>query len=113
MDFVWAHPGCTADDCRSGLESYRVLKDSTVRTLLRRLEEKGYATHKIEGRTYLYQAAHRRDNVAVDAVRGIMDRFCGGSVEELLVGLVDHEVIRPKELEDLARKIAARKKGKK
>ena len=108
MDYVWAHPGCTADQCRVG----RALKDSTIRTILRRLEEKGYVTHAVEGRTYLYRAAEGRQNIAADAVRNIMDRFCGGSVEQLLVGMVDNDVIDPKELEQLARKIALRKERK-
>ena len=108
MDYVWAHPGSTADQCRAGRE----LKDSTIRTVLRRLEEKGYVTHTIEGRTYVYRAAQGRQNVAADAVRNIVDRLCGGSVEQLLVGMVDNDVIDPGELEQLARKIALRKEGK-
>ena len=70
-------------------------------------------THQVEGRTYLYRAADQRQNVAADAVRGIVDRFCGGSVEQLLVGLVDNDVIDSEELEQLARKIALRKEGQK
>ena len=42
----------------------------------------------------------------------LIDRFCGGSVEELLVGLVDNQVLRPSQLKSLAAKIEARK-GKK
>lgn len=69
-------------------------------------------THAVEGRTYLYRASEGRQNVAADAVRNIMDRFCGGSVEQLLVGMVDNDVIDPGELEQLARKIALRKERK-
>src|ERR1700682_5311695 len=56
MDYVWAHPDCTAETCREGLASQRKLKDSTVRTILRKLEEKGYATHDVDGRTFVYRA---------------------------------------------------------
>jgi predicted transcriptional regulator len=112
MDYVWAHPGCTAETCREGVASQRALKDSTVRTILRNLEEKGYATHKVEGRTFVYRAADTRRNVAVQAARQLIDRFCGGSVEELLVGLVDNQVLEPKQLRRLAEKIAARKEKK-
>ena len=113
MDYVWAHPGCTAESCREALAATeKALKESTVRTLLRRLEDKGYVTHSTEGRTYLYRAAEGRQNVAAEAVRGILDRFCGGSVEQLLVGMVDNDVVDPDELAELARKIALRKEGK-
>ncbi len=109
LDFVWSHPNCTAESCREGLAGQRALKDSTIRTILRNLEEKGYVTHDVEGRTFVYRAADSRRNVAVQAARQLIDRFCGGSVEELLVGLVDNQVLQPKQLQRLADKIAARK----
>jgi BlaI family transcriptional regulator, penicillinase repressor len=112
LDYVWAHPNCTAETCREGLASTRVLKDSTIRTILRKLEEKGYVTHEVEGRTFVYRAADSKRNVAVQAARQLIDRFCGGSVEELLVGLVDNQVLNPKQLQRLAGKIAARKQKK-
>jgi BlaI family transcriptional regulator, penicillinase repressor len=112
MDYVWAHPDCTAETCREGVAGQRALKDSTIRTVLRSLEEKGYVTHKVAGRTFVYRAADTRRNVAVDAAQQIIDRFCGGSVEDFLVGLVDKQVLQPKQLQRLAEKIAARKEGK-
>jgi predicted transcriptional regulator len=112
MDYVWAHPGCTAEACREGIAKKRALKDSTIRTILRKLEEKGYVTHDVDGRTFLYRAVDSKRNVAVEAARQLIDRFCGGSVEELLVGLVDNQVLEPRQLQKLAEKIASRK-GKK
>jgi predicted transcriptional regulator len=112
MDYVWAHPDCTAEMCREGLASRRALKDSTIRTILRKLEEKGYVNHKVDGRTFVYRARETRRNVAVQAAQQLIDRFCGGSVEELLVGLVDNQVLKPKQLERLAEKIAARRERK-
>jgi len=109
MDFVWAHPDCTAEICREGLASQRRLKDSTIRTILRKLEEKGYVTHKVDGRTFVYRAVDTKRNVAVQAAQQLIDRFCGGSVEELLVGLVDNQLLEPKQLQRLAAKIASRK----
>jgi BlaI family transcriptional regulator, penicillinase repressor len=112
LDYVWAHPDCTAEMCREGLASRRRLKDSTVRTILRKLEEKGYLTHTVEGRTFIYRASDTRRNVAVEAVHQLITRFCGGSVEELLVGLVDNQLLEPKQLQRLAEKIASRKEKK-
>ena len=112
MDYVWKNPGCTASACRDALAPVRPLKETTVRTLFQRLEAKGYVTHKVDGRTYVYHAAEARKNVAAHAVRQIVDRFCGGSLEELLVGLVDNDMVSRKELEQLARKIASNKQGK-
>jgi BlaI family penicillinase repressor len=109
MDYVWAHPNCTAEMCREGLAGKRRLKDSTVRTILRKLEEKGYVKHKVDGRTFVYRAVDTQRNVAAHAVQQLIDRFCGGSVEELLVGLVDNQLLQPKQLQRLAETIASRK----
>ncbi len=109
MDYVWSHPDCTAESCRGGVRRSRALKDSTVRTILRKLEEKSYAMHKVEGRTFVYRAVDTKRNVAVHAAQQLIDRFCAGSVEELLVGLVDNQVLEPKQLQRLAAKIASQK----
>lgn len=109
MEFVWAHPGCTAEGCREGVAAHKALKDSTIRTVLRTLEQKGYARHEVDGRTFLYRAVDSKRNVAAAAARQLIDRLCGGSVEELLVGLIDNQVLEPKQLQKLAAKIAAKK----
>jgi BlaI family penicillinase repressor len=112
MDYVWSHGPSTSEECREALASSRPMKDSTIRTVLRRLEEKGYLTHTIDGRTFIYQASDERQNVAVRAVKGIIDRFCGGSAELLLLGMVDNAVLNRKQLERLARKICETKEEK-
>jgi len=111
MDYIWSHGPSTSEACREALAPSRPMKDSTIRTVLRRLEEKGYLTHEIEGRTFIYRAADARQNVAVRAVKGIIDRFCGGSAEQLVLGMVDNAVLDRKQLERLARKIADSEKA--
>jgi len=111
MRLIWQHGELTAENVREELD--RPLKDSTIRTVLRRLEEKGYVTHTVEGRTYLYRPAEASQLVAGRAVKRIIDWFCDGSVESLLVGMVDSAVLDRKELQRLADRIAATKKGKK
>lgn len=114
MRLVWRHSEATAEQLREELDQLdRRLKDSTVRTVLRRLEEKGYVTHTVENRTFRYRPAESRQLVAGRAVKRIIDRFCDGSVEALLVGMVDSEVLDRTELQRLAERIAAAKKGKK
>jgi BlaI family transcriptional regulator, penicillinase repressor len=106
MDYLWTHGPCSSEACREGLAAVRPMKDSTIRTVLRRLEEKGYLTHEIDGRTFVYKASDARQNVAVRAVKSIIDRFCGGSAEQLVLGMVDNAVLDRKQLERLARKIS-------
>jgi BlaI family transcriptional regulator, penicillinase repressor len=76
------------------------------------MREKGYVTHRLEGKAYVYSAVEKPQNVAVRAVRQIVDRFCNGSLEQLLIGMVENEAVDPAELRELARKLADRPAGK-
>jgi len=109
MDVLWKFGTATADQLREALAPQHVLKDSTVRTILRRLAEKGYVKHTVEGKAFVYTGVDKPRNVAVRAVQKILDRFCEGSLEQLLVGLVENEVVDRAELQKLAQKIG---KGK-
>src|SRR5215831_5606277 len=109
MEYCWSNGSATAESCREALAGRWAMKDSTVRTILRRLEEKGFLCHEVVGRTFIYKPVEARQNVAARAVKQIIDRFCGGSVEQLLVGMVDNQVLDREQLEQLARKIAQRK----
>ena len=111
MRLVWQHGELTAEQVRQELG--RPLKESTVRTVLRRLEEKGYLTHTVADRTFLYRPVEAQQIVAGRAVRRIIDWFCDGSVESLLVGMVDSKVLDREELKRLASRIADAKKAKK
>jgi BlaI family transcriptional regulator, penicillinase repressor len=114
LELIWEHGVQSADQVREHLVTQgRPLKESTIRTVLRRLEEKGYLCHSIESRTFLYRPAASRQAVAGRAVQRIVDWFCEGSVETLLAGMVDSAVLDRKELQRLADRIAASKKGKK
>jgi predicted transcriptional regulator len=105
LQIVWRMGKLTAEQAREELG--RPLKDSTIRTVLRRLEEKGYLAHSVENRTFFYRPAASRQKVAGRAVKRIVDWFCEGSVDELLVGMVDSRVLGQSELDRLATLIAA------
>src|SRR5712692_5827171 len=111
MQLIWANGRLTAESVRERLA--RRLKESTVRTVLRRLEEKGYVSHTVDGRTYVYQATEARSRVAARAVQRVVDWFCNGSVEEVLVGMVDTAMLDRKRLRMLTDRIAEAKRGKK
>jgi BlaI family transcriptional regulator, penicillinase repressor len=102
MQLIWAGRPMTAEAVREQLP--RRLKESTVRTVLRRLEEKGYVTHTVDRRTYVFQATEARGRVAAKAVRRIVDRFCDGSVEEVLVGMIDAKMFDRRQLDLLREK---------
>jgi len=109
LRLVWRGGAVTAEKVRAELD--RPLKESTVRTVLRRLEDKGYLSHTVEGRTFIFQAAEPRGRAAARAVKRIADWFCEGSVEEVVAGLVDAKMLDRTELARLADKITKSKGG--
>jgi len=109
LDFIWARGSATAEQVREALLPKHPLKDSSVRTLLRRLEGRGFLRHCLEGKIFLYQAAIPARSVAARAVQHIIERFCSGSVEQFLVGMVDEKVLSINEIKRLARKVKLQK----
>jgi BlaI family transcriptional regulator, penicillinase repressor len=110
LQLMWQHGTMSAEQVREELDQQdRPLKDSTIRTVLRRLEEKGYLNHTMDNRTFLYSPAEAAPMVAGRAVKRILEWFCEGSVEQLLVGMVDSSVLDRKELQRLAELIGAAK----
>ena len=105
---VWRCGSVTADQVREELN--RPLKGSTVRTVLRRLEEKGYLAHSTGDRAFIYNPAQSRQRVAGRAVKRIVDWFCEGSVEALVVGMVDSRMLGHAALQRLAERIATAQK---
>ena len=87
LTHLWKHGELTAVGARQKLA--RKLKDPTIRTVLRRLEEKGYVTHTVVSGTFIYRPKVSAEATAASAVQNIVERFCGGSLERALVGLVD------------------------
>ena len=110
MQLVWNKGEVTAEQVREELA--RRPKESTVRTVLRRLEDKGYVTHSVDGRTFVFRAVQARPQVAARAVKRIIDWFCNGSVDDVLVGMADARMLEPRTLELLAKRIEAAKARK-
>ena len=105
MHVVWERGSARAEEIRLELEPTHDLKDSSVRTLLRRLEKKGVLEHAVEGRAFVYRPKVQAESFAAKAVRGIADRFCRGSISSLLLGMAGDELVSAEELRALADKI--------
>ena len=113
MEFLWKHGPATGEAVRTAVGKERPLTDSTIRTVLRRLEAKQYVRHEMDGRQFVYSSAREPGRAAADAVRGVLKTFCRGSLEELLTGLVDHRVVDSAELRKLAERIEAQERRRK
>jgi predicted transcriptional regulator len=110
MTVVWDSGPSSAEAIGGALR--RPLTNASVRTVLRRLESKGYLRHRVDGRTFIYESRIGPGAAVSGAVRRIIDRLCGGSAARLLLGLLDEGVIDQRELRDLERQLAERRKEK-
>ncbi len=98
MEIVWERTEVTANEVRRALLRLRAVSRNTVRTLLERMEGKGWLRHRAEGRTFLYSAARPRHDSVGQKVREIVETVCGGSPETLVAALLDYRGLRPDEL---------------
>jgi BlaI family transcriptional regulator, penicillinase repressor len=98
MEIVWERGELSASDVRAILSQTRELARNTARTLLERMEQKGWLKHREEGRTYLYSAAQPRPAAIGQAVLNVVEHVCGGSPEVLLTALLDHRGVTADEL---------------
>jgi predicted transcriptional regulator len=103
MEIVWNHGGIgglAANEVRRELaRGGRRVARNTVRTLLERMEQKGWLTHVEEGRTFLYSPARPRSESIGHKVREVIDTICGGSPEALVTALLDYRGLRKDELQ--------------
>ncbi len=115
MNVVWRLGEVTADQVREALPGKP--HDSTVRTLMRVLETKGYLTHEVRGKAYVHRALVERQEAQKLALGGLLARLFSGSAEDLVLRLIEDEHLTPQQLEELRRsstspaKPKRRKKG--
>ena len=111
MGAVWGAGASSVEAVHQAVSAKRRLKEATIRTLLRRLEQKGYLEHRVEGRAFIYSATEPARSLAARAVRQIVDRLCQGSVEELVSGMVEAKVLSNRELDGLVELVRRRREG--
>jgi len=118
MEIIWEHGELSASQVRAILHEHRDVARNTVRTLLERMEEKGWLTHREDGRTYLYSAAQPRQVSIGQKVADVVEHVCGGSPETLLSALLDYRGLTAGELNRIRKMLDAesrnaRQKGEK
>jgi predicted transcriptional regulator len=103
---------CTTDQIRVALLPGKDLADSTIRTLLHRLELKGYVSHRLEGRSNVYECEVAPGQAATRTVRTVIERFFHGSAESFLLGLVNDKVLSNEDLAGVVAKLEETQKAK-
>ena len=105
MKLVWGRQSATVRDVYEALLEKRKIAYTTVMTMMRILETKGYLKKTRQDRAFLYRPTRPRSEVIGGMLGEFIDRVFNGSTEPLLVHLVKTRHIREKELQKLARMI--------
>lgn len=108
MGILWELREATSEDVRQRLAGDA--HDSTVRTLLRVLANKGYVRIDRDARPILYRPAVPRQNAQKTAALRLLQRFFGGSAEALVLRLLEDEQLTPEQLEQLKKSHARNRK---
>jgi BlaI family transcriptional regulator, penicillinase repressor len=87
MKVVWRLGTATVRDVYEALRSKRAIAYTTVMTMMRILEEKGYLTKSRDERAHVYRAARPRQQVVGAMVRDFVDRVFDGAADALVVHL--------------------------
>ncbi|CAN5856807.1 BlaI/MecI/CopY family transcriptional regulator [soil metagenome] len=99
MDVLWERGPSTVAEVQETLVDE--LAYTTVLTMLRTLEEKGYAAHEEEGRAYRYYPLVERSEAGASAVTRLMGKLFRGSPEMLLTHLVSQRGLTKEQLESM------------
>lgn len=105
MKVVWLRKSATVRDVYEQLLERRKIAYTTVMTMMKILESKGYLKKRQQDRAFVYRPTHRQDEVIGKMIREFIDRVFNGSAEPLLVHLIQKRHIREQELQKLRQMI--------
>ena len=113
MKILWRRGESAVTDLVTALPDGEPLAYNSVLTTIRILEQKGYVTHRQEGRAFVYRPCVAEEEASRSEVRNVLSRFFGNSREQLVLSLLGDEEIGAEELQHLKDAIgsAAAEKG--
>jgi predicted transcriptional regulator len=103
MKVVWAAESATVRDVYEALLERRKVAYTTVMTMMKILEQKGYLKKTQVDRAYVYQATQPQRQVIGAMVRDFVNRVFNGSAKPLLVHLVEENSLTREEMDEIAR----------
>jgi predicted transcriptional regulator len=109
MQVLWEHGPSVVGEVRDRLEDD--LAYTTVLTILRTLEAKGYVKHEEEGRVHRYTAVVQQEQARKSALKHLTSKLFAGSSELLFTHLVSDQKLSEEQIRRM-RKLLAAKTGK-
>jgi BlaI family penicillinase repressor len=105
MNIVWEKGKATVHEVKEALGKGRKPAYSTILTMMRKIEAKGYLEHDVDDRTYVYRPTISQDAARRSILGDILDRLFAGSPALLLNSLVEQNRVDEKELAQLKKLI--------
>jgi len=105
MAVLWRRDSATVADVVRTLSTKRPVTYSTVQTLLRILETKGYVAHEKIARAFSYRPLVDERQARRRALRHLVSRLFEGSPSLLVLNVLDDEELDPAELQRVKRLI--------
>jgi len=110
MNILWGRGHGTVREVVAALPRRRQpAAYSTVLTMLRILEQKGYARHKKQGRAFVYLPVLGRDEARRTAIQRLVSQLFDDSHGSLVLNVIEHDQVGAAELEELRRKLEEEK----
>jgi len=106
IQVLWDHGPSLVAEVRERLEDD--LAYTTVLTVLRTLEAKGYVSHDEEGRGHRYFAAIKQQTAQKSALQHLTKKFFNGSAELLLTHMVSDQKLSPEQMTRMRKLLAER-----
>jgi predicted transcriptional regulator len=102
---VWQLDKAAVQEVYENFPKKRKISFTTVQTLLRRLEKKGYLKHKVRGNANIYYAAVNMESVLKRTVNDFLERVFGGDPVPLMMYLAKHGKVTTQDIKKLIKLI--------
>ena len=110
MEEIWRHSPVTALEVVQVLGPARQWQDQTIRTMLRRLIDKGALKYRAEGKVYYYEPAVSREQCVRVESRSFLERVFGGTAKPLLVQMVQDADLSNEDIDELKSLLAKKER---
>lgn len=110
MEPIWEAGSSTAAEVIKRLRATHDWNQSTIRTLLARLVEKGALDYEVDGSRYIYRAAVSRERCVRQEGRTFLDKVFGGDVAALVAHFVADTALDERQVKQLRELLAKKQK---
>lgn len=108
MQILWAKGEASVSDVHAALFEERKLAYTTIGTMLAKMEEKNYVTHRTAQRQNIYKAVIKQEKVNQSMVNDLVKRLFHGDITEMVSQLLGNSRVSPEVIASLKKMIRQR-----